>query len=187
MAAPHQQRAAASIEIALAERERLLDTQSGSPHDHDECAQPLAMRAVARGAHHGDDSSTLGRVGGVAQALVSRCVAGVEPRQRRWGSTSTGAVEQQLGHDPSSRLAKRSSTIRASPRMHDSGPAAALSLPTTSGAHRRSAPSVTRASEQHSSTTSFGPLETALGNKPLRARRGSVLVPSIQRNRPPSE
>jgi hypothetical protein len=29
-------------------------------------------------------------------------VAGVEPWQRRRRSTATGAVEQKLGHDPSS-------------------------------------------------------------------------------------
>jgi hypothetical protein len=46
-------------------------------------------------------SSTFG-VGRVAQTRVSWCVAGVESRRRRRRSTSTGAVEQKLGHDPSS-------------------------------------------------------------------------------------
>jgi hypothetical protein len=36
------------------------------------------------------------------QTRIGRSVAGVESRQRRWRSTSTGAVERQLGHDPSS-------------------------------------------------------------------------------------
>ena len=36
--APDQQRAAALIEIALGQSERLLDAQPGSPHDHDQSA-----------------------------------------------------------------------------------------------------------------------------------------------------
>src|SRR5215204_5415400 len=38
LAAPDQERTAAWIEIALGERERLLDAQPGSPHDHDQTA-----------------------------------------------------------------------------------------------------------------------------------------------------
>jgi hypothetical protein len=90
------------IEIALGERERLLDAQTRSPHAHDQPAQPAAVRAVAGGAHDGDDLLDLGRVSGVAQTLVSRRVTCVESRQRRRRSTSTGTIEQRLGHDPSS-------------------------------------------------------------------------------------
>jgi hypothetical protein len=60
------------------------------------------MRAVAGGTHDGDDLFDLRRIGRVTQALVAWSVAGVEPRHRRRRSTSAGAVEQQLGHDPSS-------------------------------------------------------------------------------------
>jgi hypothetical protein len=35
-AASDEQRAAAVIEIAFGERERFLDAQPGSPHDHDQ-------------------------------------------------------------------------------------------------------------------------------------------------------
>jgi hypothetical protein len=55
------------IEIAFPERQRLLDAQPGSPHDHDESASPPAMRSVPSGAHDGDDLLDLGRVGRVVQ------------------------------------------------------------------------------------------------------------------------
>ncbi len=38
----------------------------------------------------------------ILQTLVSRRSAGVKPRHRRRRTASTGAIEQQLGHDPSS-------------------------------------------------------------------------------------
>jgi hypothetical protein len=44
----------------------------------------------------------LRRIGRVAQTLVAWRVAGVKSRQRRWRTASTGTIEQQLGHDPSS-------------------------------------------------------------------------------------
>jgi hypothetical protein len=71
------------IEIAFCERERLLYAQPRSPHDHDQSAQPAAVRAVAGGAHDGGDLFDLGRVGGVAQALVCRRVSCVEAGHRR--------------------------------------------------------------------------------------------------------
>jgi hypothetical protein len=49
-----------------------------------------------------DDLFDLGRVGRIAQALAPRRTTVVESRHRRRRSTSTGAIEQQLGHDPSS-------------------------------------------------------------------------------------
>jgi hypothetical protein len=61
----------------------------------------VAVRSIAGGAHDGDDLFDLGRIRQVAQPLIGRSLAGVESRQRRRRSTSTGAVEQQLGHDPS--------------------------------------------------------------------------------------
>jgi len=59
------------------------------------------MRAVTGGAHDGDDLLDLGWIGGIPEALVARRSAGVESRHRCGRSASTGAVEQQLGHDPS--------------------------------------------------------------------------------------
>jgi hypothetical protein len=90
------------IEIALGERERLLDAQPGSPHDHDQPAQPATVHAVPGRAQDGDDLLDLRRIGRVAQTLVAWSVTGVESRHRRRRSTSAGTIEQKLGHDPSS-------------------------------------------------------------------------------------
>jgi len=54
------------------------------------------VRSVAGAAHDGDDLFDVGRIGGIAQTLVARRVAGVASRHRRRGSTSTRAVEQKL-------------------------------------------------------------------------------------------
>jgi hypothetical protein len=43
-AVTHEQRPAAWIEIDLAERERFLDAQTGTPQDHDQASQPVAVR-----------------------------------------------------------------------------------------------------------------------------------------------
>jgi hypothetical protein len=84
-----------------------LNAQPGSPQDHDQSTQPTAVRVVAGGAHDGDDLFHLRRIGGIAQSLVVRRSAGVESRHRRRRSTLTGAVEQQLGYDPSFGLVGR--------------------------------------------------------------------------------
>jgi hypothetical protein len=60
------------------------------------------VRPVAGGAHDGDDLFDLRRIGRVAQTLVAWSVTGMESRHRRRRSTSTGTIEQKLGHDPSS-------------------------------------------------------------------------------------
>jgi hypothetical protein len=60
------------------------------------------VRAITSGAHDGDDLFDLRRIGRLAQTLVVWCLAGAESRQRRRRSTATSAVEQNLGHDPSS-------------------------------------------------------------------------------------
>jgi hypothetical protein len=90
------------VEVALGQRECFLDAQPGAPHDHDQPAQAPAVRSLASGTHDCDDLFDLRRIGGIAQTFVAGRVAGVETRQRRWRSTSTGTIEQQLGHDPSS-------------------------------------------------------------------------------------
>src|SRR5688572_2223274 len=55
LAAPHQQRSAARIEVGLGERERLADPQAGAPEHDDQAAQPAAVDTVTGAAHHGDD------------------------------------------------------------------------------------------------------------------------------------
>jgi hypothetical protein len=82
LAAPHQQRAAARIQVGLGERERLVDAQAGAPEHDDQAAQAAAVDAVAGVAHHGDDLLDRRRVRGVAHPLVARRPAGVELRQR---------------------------------------------------------------------------------------------------------
>jgi hypothetical protein len=94
---------ASLVEIALGEREGFLDAQARAPHDHDRPAQAPTVRSDTGGTHHRDDLLHLRRIGRVAQPLVAGCLAGVETRQRRGRSTSTGTIEQQPGHDPSSR------------------------------------------------------------------------------------
>src|SRR5829696_6755284 len=47
LAAPHQQRATARVQVGLGERERLVDAQAGSPQHDDQAAQPAAVHAVA--------------------------------------------------------------------------------------------------------------------------------------------
>jgi hypothetical protein len=101
LAAPNQERAAALIEIALSQGERLVDPQPCSPQEHDQRAEAAAVRTIACGAHDGDDLLHLGRIGRIPQPLVVRRTPGVESRHRRRRTTSAGAIEQQLGHDPS--------------------------------------------------------------------------------------
>jgi hypothetical protein len=79
-----------------------LDAQSRSPQDDDQTAQAAAVRAVTGRPHDGDDLFHLRRIGRISQPLVAWSMASVESRQCRGRSTSTGAVEQKLGHDPSS-------------------------------------------------------------------------------------
>ena len=55
LAAAHQQRSAARVQVGFGQRERLMDAQAGAPEHDDQPAQPAAMDAVAGGAHDGDD------------------------------------------------------------------------------------------------------------------------------------
>lgn len=60
------------------------------------------MCAVTGGAHDGDDLLDPWRVGGIAEALVSRRSAGVEAGHGRRRSPSAGVIKQHFGHGPSS-------------------------------------------------------------------------------------
>jgi hypothetical protein len=51
------------------------------------------MRVVAGGAHDGDDLLDFRRIGGIAEALVTRRSTGVEAWHCRRRSTSPSAVE----------------------------------------------------------------------------------------------
>jgi hypothetical protein len=92
------------------------------------------VRSVAGGAHDGDDLFHLRWVGRIAQTLVAWCATGVESRQRRRRSTSTGTVEQKLGHDPSSGL-WTNPTIGARQPCGRPGAAARYPFPTRAAAN----------------------------------------------------
>jgi hypothetical protein len=47
LAAPHQKRSAARVEVGFGERERLADAQAGAPQRDDQAAQAAAVDAVA--------------------------------------------------------------------------------------------------------------------------------------------
>src|SRR5215203_6033738 len=80
------------------------------------------MRSAAGGAHDSDDLFDLGRVCRVAQSLVRWCLTDVESRHRRRRSTPAGAIEQKLGHGPSSG-AWTNPTIRGCQRAAEPAPA----------------------------------------------------------------
>jgi hypothetical protein len=97
LAAPDEQGAASLIEIGLGERQRFLDAQPSSLQDHDQPAQPAAVRVVAGGAHHGDDLLHLRRI---ARVSAVPCCAVVD---RRESQASSPAIDV----DPRGRAAAR--------------------------------------------------------------------------------
>jgi hypothetical protein len=102
LAASDEQRATALIEIALGKGERFLDAQASSPQNHDQPAQAAAMRVVAGRSHDSNEPLHLGRIGRITQTLVVGRSTGVEAWHGRRRSTSSSAVNQQLGHVSSS-------------------------------------------------------------------------------------
>jgi hypothetical protein len=90
------------IEIGFGERQRFLDPQSGAPEDHGQATQASPVQLIPGLAHDGDDLLDFGRIGGIAETLVSRGSASVEARHRRRRTASTSAIKQQFGHGPSS-------------------------------------------------------------------------------------
>jgi hypothetical protein len=102
LAATDEQGTASLIEVGLSKGQRFLNAQPGSPQDHDQPTQPTAVRTVTGGAHDDNDLFHLRRISRMAQTLVARRSTGMESRHRRRRSTSTGTVEQQQGHGPSS-------------------------------------------------------------------------------------
>jgi hypothetical protein len=94
LAAADEQGAAPLIEVGFGECEGFVEPETGSPENHDETAEPSAVRGVAGGAHDGDDLLNLGRVGGVAQALVAWRATRVKLSCRRGRPPPTSAVKQ---------------------------------------------------------------------------------------------
>jgi hypothetical protein len=77
------------------------------------------VRAVAGLTHHGDDFLDLRRIGRISEALVAwLAAADVESGHCRRRTASAGAIEQQLGRDPSSgtwERARLSTRVEARP------------------------------------------------------------------------
>ena len=94
LAAADEQRSSPLVEVGFGECERFVKAQTGPPQDHDETAEPLAVRRVAGGAHDGDDLLDLGRVGGVALALVAWRATRVKLGCRRGRTPPTRTVKQ---------------------------------------------------------------------------------------------
>jgi hypothetical protein len=70
LAASDEQRAASLVEIGLGKGKPFLDAQPRSPQDHDQRAQPAAVRVVTGGPHDGDVLLDLRPIGRTAQTLV---------------------------------------------------------------------------------------------------------------------
>ena len=88
-----------------------MDAQPCPPQDDDQRAQAPPVATTARCTHDGDDFLDGRRVRRIAQPLVAWRATGVEPRHGRRRPTSTGTIEQVLGHDPSSaRIGSQGST-----------------------------------------------------------------------------
>jgi hypothetical protein len=93
--APNKDRSASTIEVALMKRERLADSETGTPEQHNECAESASVGAIADGSHDCDDLLHGRRVGRVLLAFVSwRAPAVVAGHRRR-----RAAVARNVEHD----------------------------------------------------------------------------------------
>jgi hypothetical protein len=102
LAAAHEQGPATVVEVRLVERERLVDPKPRSPQHDDQTTQPASVAPVTCRAHDRDDLLHGRRIGRIALSLVTRRAASVKAGHGRRRPPTTGGVEQQLGHDPSS-------------------------------------------------------------------------------------
>ena len=111
LALADEQRPASLIEVGFAEREGLLGCAGRASQDHDEASQPLAVRAVAGHARHGDDFLHLGRIRWIAEALLCGgrpawnpgMVAGERRRPTRSSNSSDMAPPRASGTSSSLR------------------------------------------------------------------------------------
>jgi hypothetical protein len=134
-------------------------------------------RRVAGGAHDRDDFFHLRRIGRVTQPFVRRRVTGAESRHRRWRPSSTGTIEQLLGHGPSS-----GSWNEPDYRSNRWGPTDAtrrLSLRRSSSGQRRSTTSIAPASK-HQSPPALLP-DLGKESRHVVARRGDEVQVGVGR------
>jgi hypothetical protein len=87
LAAAHEQRTSPRVEVALAQRERLLDAQPAAPEHDDQRPKAGAVAIVGGLAHHGDDLLHARRVSRIQLPLVPRRATGVIARHGRGRST----------------------------------------------------------------------------------------------------
>jgi hypothetical protein len=74
-----------------------VDAQAGAPEHDDQPTEPLAVGAIAGGAHDRDDLLDGRRIGRVAKSLVARRAPGVEAgrvagERRRPAASSSSSV-----------------------------------------------------------------------------------------------
>jgi hypothetical protein len=99
LAVADQDRAAARIEVAFTQSERLLDAKPATPEDDDQCSQPGAMAVGADLAHHGDDLLDGWWIGRVAHPLVTGRSSGVVAGRGCGRAATPGGIENsEYGH-----------------------------------------------------------------------------------------
>jgi hypothetical protein len=81
-------------QVALGERERLADSQPGSPQDHDQRPNAGALRRFAGAAHDSDDFFNGRWIGRVLTTLVAWRAAGVVARQCGRRPTTAAGIQQ---------------------------------------------------------------------------------------------
>jgi hypothetical protein len=100
LAVAHQQRPTPPIEVALGQRQRFADAQSGTPQHHDYRPQPHGMGALAGLPHYRDDLFDRRRIGGITQTPIAQRPAPMKTGQRRRRATTTRAIQPTLkAHD----------------------------------------------------------------------------------------
>jgi hypothetical protein len=94
LAVANDQRPAARVEVGLSERKRFLDPYAGSPKDHDQSSEPLAVRPRASRAHDGDDFLDGRRIGriGTNPSLRSVTKAALRPTRAHYRSCLNPAL-----------------------------------------------------------------------------------------------
>ena len=95
--------------------ERLPYPQPRSPEHDDQRSCSVAVRALTRVSHDGDDLLHCRRVSGIAQTLVARWPSAVIARQRRRRPPTSSGVQQHRTHTSSSRYAMGAHRARSPP------------------------------------------------------------------------
>src|SRR3954469_5796871 len=94
LAATHQHRPAAPLEVELSQIERLLDAKPGAPQDHDQATGTVAVQPVAAATHHLDDLLRARRIRRVTPTLAARTASarypGTAAGERRRPNESNG-------------------------------------------------------------------------------------------------